>query len=195
MEASTPAPVSVLFARRDSIYKTLPGCDVWDADRDAMLYTGRSPVIAHPPCRLWGKLRGLSSAPVAEKELAFHAVRCVQENGGILEHPAFSTLWKSADLPRPGERDSFGGFTISIPQFWWGHRADKLTWLYIVGCEPSGLPEIPFSLGEASHVVGLWSGRDRTKPCRPTIARAEREHTPPLLAEWLLEAARRCQRV
>ncbi|WP_269844875.1 hypothetical protein [Trinickia soli] len=25
--------VAVLFARADSIYKTLPGCDVWGAER------------------------------------------------------------------------------------------------------------------------------------------------------------------
>lgn len=27
--------IAVLFARADSIYKTLPECDVWDATRDA----------------------------------------------------------------------------------------------------------------------------------------------------------------
>jgi len=28
--------VSVLFARPDSVYKTLPDCDVWDKERDAL---------------------------------------------------------------------------------------------------------------------------------------------------------------
>jgi hypothetical protein len=27
--------VTILFARIDSVYKTIPGCDVWDAERDA----------------------------------------------------------------------------------------------------------------------------------------------------------------
>jgi len=27
--------IAVLFARSDSVYKTIPGCDVWDAERDA----------------------------------------------------------------------------------------------------------------------------------------------------------------
>ncbi len=27
--------IAVLFARKDSIYKSLPECDVWDAERDA----------------------------------------------------------------------------------------------------------------------------------------------------------------
>ena len=43
--------VAVLFARADSIYKTLPGCDVYDIKRDARTWPGGCPVVAHPPCR------------------------------------------------------------------------------------------------------------------------------------------------
>lgn len=32
--------VAVLFARSDSYYKSLPGCDVWDAERDARRWLG-----------------------------------------------------------------------------------------------------------------------------------------------------------
>jgi hypothetical protein len=32
--------VAVLFARADSIYKTLAGCDVWDEARDALKWLG-----------------------------------------------------------------------------------------------------------------------------------------------------------
>lgn len=39
--------MAVLFARSDSIYKTLPGCDVWDKERNAMLYDGELPIISH----------------------------------------------------------------------------------------------------------------------------------------------------
>lgn len=52
--------VAVLFARADSIYKGLPGVDVYDADRDARTFPGGCPVVAHPPCRAWavsGRLR------------------------------------------------------------------------------------------------------------------------------------------
>ena len=68
----------------------------------------------------------------------------------MLEHPAGSTLWPVAGLPEPGERDAWGGFTIIVPQFWWGHLADKATRLYICGCEPGDLPPVPFVLGEAA---------------------------------------------
>lgn len=46
--------VAVLFARADSTYKTLPGTDVWDIERNAKLWPGGAPVVAHPPCRAWG---------------------------------------------------------------------------------------------------------------------------------------------
>jgi len=48
------------FARPDSIYKSLPGCDVFDLARDARTYNGSYPVIAHPPCRAWGRLRSFA---------------------------------------------------------------------------------------------------------------------------------------
>ena len=38
--------VAVLFARADSIYKTLPACDVYDIARDARWWPGGGPVVA-----------------------------------------------------------------------------------------------------------------------------------------------------
>jgi hypothetical protein len=35
--------VAVLFARKDSIYKTMPECDVWDIERDAREWPGGMP--------------------------------------------------------------------------------------------------------------------------------------------------------
>lgn len=189
--------VAVLFARADSNYKQIPGCDVWDIERDARRWEGNCPVVAHPPCRAWGRLRHMANPRPDEKQLAHFAVANIQKFGGVLEHPAYSTLWKAASLPLPGERDQFGGWTLPILQFWWGHRAAKATWLYIVGCSPATLPDIPLVLGEAPCVVGT-SGRrkDGTRLAdRPEISKAEREHTPQALAEWLVELARRCARV
>jgi hypothetical protein len=93
--------VAVLFARSVSVYKTLPGVDVWDEARDARWWPGGGPVVAHPPCRLWAKLRQFAKArdPVMERQLAIDAVRRVQRYGGVLEHPAESTLWACR---RPG---------------------------------------------------------------------------------------------
>ncbi len=185
--------VAVLFARADSNYKTMPQCDVWGIERDARRFAGGTAVIAHPPCRAWGRLRAFARPRPDEKDLAFFAVRQVREWGGVLEHPAHSTLWPAAGLPVPGQRDEFGGWTLPIVQGWWGHRAEKATWLYIVGVEPGEIPEIPLVLGEASHVVSSSRGiRKGDRGWRPECSKAEREHTPPQLAAWLVELASRC---
>ena len=180
--------VAVLFARADSVYKTLPGCDVYDMERDARIYDGPHPVVAHPPCRSWGRLRAFASPRPDERNLARLAVALVREFGGVLEHPAGSTLWAAQSLPPPGKRDSFGGWTLAAPQKWWGHRAEKETWFYVVGCEPGDMPCLPYSMAEATHVVQSRKRQDY----RPHITKAEREHTPPDLAVWLVELARRC---
>jgi len=194
------ASVAVLFARKDSIYKSIPGVDVWDAVRDATLWPGGCPVVAHPPCRAWGQLRALAKPRPGEKQLAIYAVEQVRIFGGVLEHPKNSTLWPMAGLPRPGARDEFGGWTLPIYQRWWGHRAEKPTLLYIVGCAPSDVPRIPLVLGDAHYVCGS-SGRRRDGSrlhkgdvaWRPEISKAEREHTPLPLALWLVELARLCR--
>jgi hypothetical protein len=191
--------VAVLFARKDSHYKALPVCDVWDIDRDARNWPGGAPVIAHPPCRAWGKLSYFAKPRSDEKDLAIFAVKQVRRFGGVLEHPKDSKLWGAAGLPRPGHKDEFGGWTLPITQHWFGHRAEKKTWLYIVGVRPLDVPDIPMVLGHASHVI--TQGRTRRKDgsrlkkgmpgWRPDVSEAEREHTPPALVQWLVDLAGR----
>lgn len=193
--------IAVLFARGDSVYKKMPGCDVWDIERDARRWPGGCPVVAHPPCRAWGRLRALANPRPDEKALALWAVDQVRKFGGVLEHPAGSTLWKEKPLPAPGRRDEFGGWTLPVFQSDWGHRAEKATFLYIVGCAPADLPEMPLALGEATHVIGASGrrsdgGRLRKgdRGWRPEVTKAEREHTPPALAQWLCEVAAKCSK-
>lgn len=38
-------------------YTNMPGIDAWGIERDATLYPGPHPVIAHPPCGPWGRFR------------------------------------------------------------------------------------------------------------------------------------------
>ncbi|UZB05991.1 hypothetical protein OM948_08705 [Xanthomonas citri pv. fuscans] len=193
--------VAVLFARADSVYKTLPGCDVYDIDRDARTFGGGMPVVAHPPCRGWGKLRAFARPVPGELELGPWAVEQVRSWGGVLEHPVGSALWTAADLPPPGMFwDAWGGFTICVNQRDWGHRAEKATLLYIVGCGIGDLPAMPArAVGRATHVINSCmrgtDGRLLRKghpDWRPECSKAEREHTPQALAQWLVEVARRC---
>ncbi|MBR8201658.1 hypothetical protein [Burkholderia vietnamiensis] len=184
--------IAVLFARVDSIYKTLPGCDVWDIERDARKWPGGASVVAHPPCRAWGRLSHMAKPRPDEKDLARWAVDQVRREGGVLEHPKGSALWADQRLPAPGQRDAFGGWTLPIFQMWFGHRAEKATLLYIVGCDPLDVPTIPFVMGEATHTIASSHRRQRMR-FRPEVTKAEREHTPLALAEWLVELARRCR--
>lgn len=194
--------VAVLFARADSVYKTLPGCDVYDIERDARTWQGGAPVVAHPPCRAWGQMSHMAKPRHDEKDLARFAVAMVREWGGVLEHPRNSRLWPDQRLPAPGQRDAYGGWTLGISQHWWGHRAEKLTKLYIVGIEPAETPDVSLSLHYATHVIAQDRrprpdlGRGRLVKgmlgWRHEVTAAEREHTPPDLARWLVELARRC---
>ncbi|TCV97736.1 hypothetical protein EC912_101753 [Luteibacter rhizovicinus] len=190
--------VAVLFARQDSVYKTISGTDVYDVDRDARSFGGGFPVVAHPPCRAWGRLRAFAKPRDDEKALALFAVEMVRTWGGVLEHPAHSSLWKAAGLPHPGCIDEFGGHTLPIDQFWFGHRAAKATWLYVCGVSPRRVPAFPMVFGEPTHVIARAPRPDGTRrragdpDWRPEVSKAEREHTPAALASWLVDLARSC---
>jgi len=94
--------IAVLFARDDSRYKDFNMYDVYDINRDARTFCKKMPVIAHPPCRAWGMLSHMANPREGEKQLAYLALAQVRLNGGILEHPAGSRLWKEAPLPLAG---------------------------------------------------------------------------------------------
>jgi hypothetical protein len=127
---------AALFCRSDSAYKKRPDWDVYDADRDALTWEGGMPCVCHPPCRAWGVMAHMafrnkdwtqSDNPrrKEEKKLALWAVDRVRENGGIIEHPSESKLFKGP-LPNVGFfPDDWGGYTIEIDQFDFGHVAHK----------------------------------------------------------------------
>lgn len=184
--------VNVLFAHRRSVYWDLP-VEVFDERRDARSHRAGEggPIIAHPPCRLWCRLRALSKAPEAERSLAFFALERVRMHGGVLEHPAHSLFWRAAGLPRPSRahgQDEWGGWTLPVLQCWWGHRARKATWLYIVGCDPSQVPEVPFGAFEPTHTCGP------SKAKRLAVLQGDDlDLTPVAFAWWLEELASRCR--
>src|SRR6185437_12218151 len=180
--------VAALFVRSDSVYKSMPGVDAWDAERDARNWPGGSPCVAHPPCRGWGRMRQFSYANDAEKALGPLAVDMVTRCGGVLEHPAESRLWLAKGLPLPGKFDGTG-YTMEVDQWRWGHRAEKRTWLYIVGCPPDELPPVPEREGKPTHCIRPT----KAYPRLPSVTKPEREKTPPAFAAWLVEVARRCR--
>jgi hypothetical protein len=186
---SSGSPVAVLFARSDSIYKAMAGLDVWDAERDALKWPGGTSCVTHAPCRAWSQLRHFAKPRPGEKELSIWAIGQVRKWGGVFEHPAKSALWPTMNLPEPGQTDEYGGWTFQAPQMWWGHWCEKPTRLYVVGCSPKEMPEIPIRMGEATHVQ-TYSHKCRRRPQLPYHMR---EKTPPAFAEFLVAIARIAQ--
>jgi hypothetical protein len=173
---------TVLFTRSDSIYIDL-GCDCWDITRDARGYRGSDPIIAHPPCRAWGRLRAMAKPRPDEKDLARFAVAKIRANGGVLEHPERSSLWLDQSMARPGYlNDPWGGWTLSVDQFWFGHLARKRTWLYIVGLDKKEIPGYPLKFDAITH----WVGGPHKSTVKKLVSKAQREETPLEFAKYLI---------
>ena len=65
--------IAALYVETDGCYFGIDGVDPWDEARDARLYAGPWPVVAHPPCQRWGKLwagRGLDGGHLILKDAA-----------------------------------------------------------------------------------------------------------------------------
>ena len=122
--------IAVLCVLENSVYKTLPELDVYDKLRDAYTFDLDIPIIAHPPCQQWSRLKNFAKQDRLEKELAFFCLEKIRCNGGILEHPAGSSFFKEAGI-KP---------TISVDQSLFGFPARKRTYLYFHGFKPLSFP-------------------------------------------------------
>lgn len=184
--------VSVLYIDPRGPYPKL-GVDCWDATRDAREYRGPHPIVAHPPCGPWGRLKHLYKGN--EHNCALFAVDHVRAYGGVLEHPAHSDLWKYRALPKPGEpTDEYDGYTVEVCQVDWGHVARKRTWLYLVGVPSSALVTPP--VREPTHWIYGGHGRAgkkaKTTPVPPGIkicSAQQRRRTPVAFAQYLISLA------
>lgn len=189
--------VAALYVEKGGVYYGLDDVDPWDEERDARLYAGPWPVVAHPPCKAWSIMgqcrpeivRGEDGGDAGCFEAA---LRAVQTFGGVLEHPARSRAWSYFGLPRPGaegwyskligdwEVGRFGeGWACEVDQRWYGHDARKPTWLYCVG----GIPqELRWGRGpKGDKTVGRSWGQGRSHL---------RARTPEAFRDVLLEMAR-----
>lgn len=59
--------IAALFVAIDGVYFGLRGVDPWDKARDARVYSGNDPVVAHPPCERWGRYWG-GAGPVPKSK-------------------------------------------------------------------------------------------------------------------------------
>lgn len=141
--------IAALFVEAGGAYFGLPGVDPWDEARDARLYAGPYPVVAHPPCERWGRYwSGGPSAKVRREKgddggCFAAALAAVRRWGGVLEHPEASHAWEAFGLMRPPKTGGWVrnglGWTCCVEQGHYGHRARKATWLYAVVPNPPDL--------------------------------------------------------
>lgn len=174
--------IPVLFTHENSNYNKIKIFDCYDINRDALSFNDRIPLIAHPPCRLFSRLRKFSTAPLSEKKLAFFALAKVRQFGGILEHPRSSTLWKNGNFNLNGSVDSYGGFLRSVDLSWFGFPARKKTMLYFCGITPGQLPSFPMSFNAITHVISS-SGNSGKKE----LSKNMRSSTPFPMIEFFIE--------
>lgn len=183
--------IAALYVDPKGPYFGREDVDPWDEARDARLYPGPWPVVAHPPCNRWGRFwwRGELGADGGCFEAALAAV---EKWGGILEHPEGTLAWArfGLEVPQRGRwcRGLFAkGWTCSVDQSNYGHRARKRTWLYYVGqAEPKPLD---WSDGP-SHVLVARNARTRRLGLPTMTNPLELRITPPRFAEALLALAR-----
>jgi hypothetical protein len=191
--------VAALYVETGGCYFGLRGVDPWDQQRDARLYAGPHPVVAHPPCQRWGAMAAVNYArwggdhnrPGNDGGCFQAALDAVRTWGGVLEHPAKSRAWAHHGLSAPRGRGWFrcitGGWVCEVWQSAYGHRANKATWLYYCG---TGLPPaLNWSRPSGSHQVGFHDqrGKDRNKP---TLGKREALATPLPFRDLLLSIAR-----
>lgn len=169
------------FTNEDSNYLKHDGFDPWDRRRDALDTRSVLPAVYHPPCRQWGRLKGMSRPNLSEKLLGLWALDRVREFGGVLEHPRSSGLWDYVNDEARSRYDEHGGFLLSVNLNWFGFPAQKKTVLYIVGCFRSELPRIPLSFDAVTHKVGRSGDGLKDLPKRM------RSETPVCMVEWIFD--------
>jgi hypothetical protein len=155
------AVIAALYVQAGGCYWDLPNVDAWDEVRDARLYAGPWPIVAHPPCQRWGKLwagQPLHIKNTGERKIkgddggCFEAaLAAVRKWGGVIEHPERSHAWQHFGLNIPDRHGAWivadfeGGWTCCVEQGRYGHYARKPTWLYANGVE---LPSLDWGKGK-----------------------------------------------
>lgn len=151
--------IAALYVETNGCYYGLPDVDPYDVVRDARLYAGPWPVVAHPPCQRWGKF--WAGQPLHIKRTGQRKIKgddggcfdaalfAVRVYGGVLEHPEGSHAWAHFGLNKPPREggwvraDLESGWTCCVEQGRYGHYARKPTWLYANDVE---LPELDWGI-------------------------------------------------
>jgi hypothetical protein len=186
--------VAAIFVETDGCYFGLDGVDPWDETRDARLYAGPHPVVAHPPCQRWGRYWHGSTRKPHQFKLGDDggcfaaALASVRRWGGVLEHPADSHAWSAFGLAKPDRgagwvaADFEGGWTIyavgvDLPSLPWRRLEQRL--------HPIALERYGYAKARRIGMMAMIGGKEKT---------ALRNATPPAFRDMLLSIARSAQK-
>lgn len=192
-----PKMIAALYVETDGAYFGLDGVDPWDEARDARRYAGPLPVVAHPPCQLWGAFApinykrwgGEHNRPGNDGGCFAAALAAVNRWGGVLEHPAKTRAWAAYGLEKPagiGWQRSGLGWVCEVWQSAYGHRANKATWLYYRGRRKP--LELRWERPIGTHQIGFHDQRGPEKN-KPTLGKREANATPLAFRDELLRLA------
>lgn len=187
--------IAALYVQKNGCYWGLYGVEAWDESRDARVYTGPHPVVAHPPCHLWVNLAhvnykrygGEHNQPGNDGGCFASALNAVRTWGGVLEHPAFSNAWLAYRLTRP---QALGWQPATV-----GSLPPSAGWRARVGCAKCGRAPMdtrhgsvrgctPWahvrrnSTGRAGRVQLKWAGSTEISPrCRREMPARHHQHS------------------
>lgn len=201
--------IAALYVIQGGPYYGLDDVDPWPESRDARLYAGPWPVVAHPPCARWGcywsggphpnhprkklgddggccRVRPCVCAPMGRGTGAPQATHAWKRFHIV--SPPRSGGWVPAGLLHPG------AWTCCVEQGHYGHPARKATWLYLCGGMP---PELKWGtsgqrlrLDDGYHSAEERKRAVRTGRCQ-LLSKRQRAETPIPFRDLLLEIARR----
>lgn len=189
---------AALFVQKDGCYSNLENVDPWPEHRDAKLYNGILPVIAHPPCQLWGAMANVNYArwggehnkPGNDNGCFAFALFAVRKYGGVLEHPAKSRAFNYYGIPKPltngWNKISTNEWICEVWQSAYGHRANKATWLFYCGTNPPF--ELIWNKPKGTHQIGFFDKRGK-KFNKPTLNKREANATPIKFRDELIKLA------
>jgi len=197
--------ISALFVESNGVYYDDDRIDPWDLDRDAFFFKGPNKVIAHPPCQRWGRywgggpmLHGTKNQKIKGDDggCFAQALWAARSFGGVLEHPEASHAWPWYGLakpPRSGgwvKADNYGGWTCCVSQGYYGHRGQKLTWLYSVN---TNRPDLKWGKCPGKQLMeDRFHSKDEKTRLRKTgicqrMSKKQRAATPKEFKELLIE--------
>ena len=127
--------IAALYVETGGCYFGLPDIDPWDEKRDARLYDGPYPVIAHPPCTrmansgvMWLEKRNLWDDLDEATTFFNHFVEYGKAGNKIaIENP----------IPHKYAVEKIGKYSQVIQPYMFGHTERKATCLWLFG-----LPEL-----------------------------------------------------